>query len=248
LTTSTPDLKPEVKRAMLALWLSLAVHAAVIGLIRVTPRTMVAMDQVLEARLENPSHAQPDQEAAEMPLLDANTDLQTLITVQDEQPIVFQPLPEIKAESRLEHQPEPSPQPLAANPVSEPVRPNNPDPAKNQPGPSIDIPLAVDTQYYAAKELDVQPRPVRKIEPAYPPEYESQGASGYAILEMRVESDGEISDLKVVEIFPSSHDAFGREALEAFRNARFIPAKRKGQQVRALFRVKVVFESADNAN
>jgi protein TonB len=237
-----------LRRALIALWLSLALHAALIGMVRIEPRTVVAIDQVLEARLENPSPAQPDQEAAEMPLLDASTDLQTLITVHDEQPIVFQPFPENKAEARPEPQPEPSPQPLAARPVSEPARPNNPEPAKIQPGPSIDIPLAVDTQYYTAKELDVQPRPVRKIEPAYPPEYESQGASGYAILEMRVENDGEISDLKVVEISPSGHDAFGREALEAFRQVRFIPAKRKGRQVRALFRVKVVFESADNAN
>ena len=242
MTTLPPDLKPEVKRAMLALWLSLAVHAAVIGLIRVTPRTMVAMDQVLEARLESQAPVPP--RVMEEPLLLSSTDNpETLITVPDLQPVVLQTLPQVKPDAK----PEPVPEPVAINPVTEQVRPNNPEPAKDQPGPAINIPLTVDTQYYAAKELDVQPRPVRKIEPAYPPEYESQGASGYAILEMRVESDGEISDLKVIEISPSSLDAFGREALEAFRHARFIPAKRKGQQVRALFRVKVVFESADSA-
>jgi protein TonB len=175
----------------------------------------------------------------EEPLLLSSTDNpETLITVPDLQPVVLQPLPQIKPDAK----PEPVPEPVAINPVTEQVRPNNPEPAKSQPGPAIDIPLAVDTHYYAAKELDVQPRPVRKIEPVYPAEYESQGASGHVILEMRVENDGEVSDLKVVEISPSGHDAFGREALAAFKNVRFIPAKRKGQQVRALFRVKVVFE------
>lgn len=223
---------------MLALWLSLAVHAAVIGMVRVKPRAVVAMDQVLEARLESPLPLQAEPEMAEVPLLDSNPDSQMLISVSDELPLVLQPLPEIKAEAK----PQAAPQPVAVNPVTEPVRPNNPEPAKSQPGPAIDIPLAVDTHYYAAKELDVQPRPVRKIEPAYPAEYESQGASGYVILEMRVESDGQVSDLKVAEIFPSGYDAFGREALAAFQGVRFNPARRKGQQVRALFRVKVVFE------
>lgn len=225
---------------MLALWLSIAVHAAVIGLIRVTPRTVVAMDQVLEARLESQAPAPP--EVVEEPLLLSSLDNpETLITVSDMQPVVLQDQLEIKPDAK----PEPVPEPAATNPVTGQVRPNNPEPAKSQPGPAIDIPLAVDTHYYAAKELDVQPRPVRKIEPVYPSEYESQGASGYAILEMRVENDGEVSDLKLIEISPAGYDAFGREALKAFRDVRFIPAKRNGQQVRALFRVKVVFETAE---
>lgn len=225
---------------MLALWLSIAVHAAVIGLIRVTPRTVVAMDQVLEARLESQVLTPP--EVVEEPLLLSSLDNpETLISVSDLQPVVLQDQPEIKPDAK----PEPVPEPAAINPVTGQVRPNNPEPAKSQPGPAIDIPLAVDTNYYAAKELDVQPRPVRKIEPVYPTEYESQGTSGHVILEMRVENDGEVSDLKLIEISPAGYDAFGREALKAFRDVRFIPAKRNGQQVRALFRVKVVFETAE---
>ncbi len=222
---------------MLALWLSLAVHAAVIGMVRVKPRAVVAMDQVLEARLESQAPVSP--RVVEEPLLLSSMDNpETLITVPDLQPVVLQTQPQIRPDAK----PEPVSEPIAINSVAEQVRPNNPEPAKSQPGPAIDIPLAVDTHYYAAKELDVQPRPVRKIEPAYPAEYESQGASGYVILEMRVESDGQVSDLKVAEIFPSGYDAFGREALAAFQGVRFNPARRKGQQVRALFRVKVVFE------
>lgn len=227
---------------MLALWLSLAVHSAVIGLIRVTPRTVVVMDQVLEARLESQAPV-PPQVLDEPLLLSSMDNPETLITVPDLQPVVLQTQPQIKPDAK----PEPVPEPVAINPVTEQVRPNNPEPMKSNAGPSIDIPLAVDTHYYAAKELDVQPRPVRKIEPAYPAEYESQGASGHAILEMRIENNGEIGDLRVIEVSPAGYEAFGREALAAFKDARFIPAKRKGQQVRALFRVKVVFESVDSA-
>ena len=221
---------------MLALWLSVAVHAAVIGMIRVTPRTMKPVEQALETRLE--SQAPVPSEVVEEPLLLSSMDSpETLITVPDMPPVVLQ--------SQTETKPEPVPEPAAINPVTEPVRPNNPEPAKSQPGPEIDIPLAIDTHYYAAKELDVQPRPVRKIQPAYPAEYESQGASGHAILEMRVENDGEVGELKLIEVSPAGYDAFGREALKAFTGVRFTPAKRKGQQVRALFRVKVVFETTE---
>jgi protein TonB len=228
---------------MLALWLSIALHAAIIGLVRVTPRTVVVMDQVLEARLESPLPPQAEPNMAEVPLLDSRPEAQMLISVADELPLVIQPLPEIKSDAK----PQAAPPPAAVTTVTEQVMPNNPEPAKKPSGPSIDIPLAVDTHYYAAKELDVQPRPVRKVEPSYPAEYEVEDISGYVVLEMRVEEDGQVSDLEVVEISPASREAFGREALEAFHDVRFIPAKRKGQQVRALFRVRVVFESADSA-
>lgn len=225
---------------MLAIWLSLAVHAAVIGLIRVTPRTVVAMDQVLEARLESQAPVPP--RVVEEPLLLSSTDNpETLITVPDLQPVVLQAQPQSKPDAT----PEPVSKPVAIDPVAEQVRPNNPEPAKSQPGPAIDIPLAVDTHYYAARELDVQPRPVRKVEPSYPAEYESEGASGHVILEIRIESNGEIGDLRIIEVSPAGFEAFGREALAAFKDVRFIPARRKGQQVRALFRVKVVFETAE---
>lgn len=224
---------------MLALWVSIAVHAAIIGLVRVAPRTVVAMDQVLEARLESPAPALPQD--LDVPLLlSSNEAPETLISVQEMQPVVFQDLREPKPETKSEPAPElPAPPPP---PTHEQAKPNNPDPAKSESGPKLEVPLTVDNQYYTARELDVQPKPMRKIEPVYPAEYESRGAAGYAILEMRVENNGLVSDLKVVEISPSGFEAFGREALVAFSDARFIPARRKGQQVRALFRVKVVFE------
>lgn len=206
-------------------------------MVRVTPRMVAPTEQVLEARLEHPTSVSP-MVVEEPVLLSSPDNPETLITVHDVPSVVLQNQPEFKPETK----PEALPEPAAVKPAAEQAKPNNPEPAKSQPGPAIDIPLAVDTHYYAANELDVQPRPVRKIEPVYPAEYESQGAAGYAILEMRVENDGEVSDLKLIEVSPAGHDAFGREALKAFSDVRFVPAKRKGQQVRALFRVKVVFE------
>lgn len=238
MTSFPAAMPPFLRRPLFALWISIAVHAAVIGLVRVAPRTVVAMDQVLEARLENP--AQEQNQEAEVPLLEATPESEMLISVPDQQPVVLLPLPEKKAVIR----PEPSPEPVAINPITEQVRPNNPETVKSEAGPSIDIPLAVDTHYYAARELDVQPRPVRKVVPLYPGEYETQGVNGFAILEMRVETDGSLSDLKIVEIQPAAYGAFGREALAAFKDVKFVPAWRQGRQVRALFRVKVVFEAS----
>lgn len=241
MTSAQTLLSPSARRGLLAFWLSLAVHAAIIGMVRVAPRTVVATEQVLEARLEN-ALVTPPQAAKVTPV---------------------QPAPEPERPTRLPEKqpkapvPSPSPQPetgVAPEPVSESAsvsqakaesRPNNPEPIKSEPIPTIDIPLAVDTHYYAAKELDIQPRPVRKIVPSYPAEYETQGIGGHAILDMRVETDGRVSDLKQAEVFPAGYQAFGREALKAFQDVKFIPARRNGQVVRAQFRVKVVFEVED---
>jgi periplasmic protein TonB len=224
------------RRVLLALWLSLAVHAAIIGMVRVAPRTAVPMEQVLEARLETPAPQRPP--AVEALLLLSPGESARLISVPEIRPVVLRSQPPVQPEAK----PQPAAESLPVGQASAESRPNNPEPVKSEAGPTIDVPLAVDSHYYTAKELDVQPRPVHKIVPLYPSEYEAQGVTGYAILEMRVETDGQVGDLTLAEISPTGYEAFGREALKAFRDAKFVPARRKGQPVRALFRVKIVFE------
>ncbi len=235
-------------RVFLALWVSLALHAALIGLVRVSPRVTVVQEPVLDVRLDAAAKNLP--QAVAVPLPDAQAVSETWSAVPLIQPqLSASSQPELVPPAVQEPLPKtattlPEPPSKTATPALQPEapRPNNPEPATAEAGPKIDIPLTVDAQYYGAKELDVQPRPLRKIEPAYPTEYESRSVNGHVILEMRVEHDGALSDLKVVEVSPAGYDAFSREALAAFKNARFIPARRKGQQVRALFRVKVLFE------
>lgn len=203
-------------------------------MIRVAPRTPVPAEHVLETRLEAP--AAP----VETTLLDFASETTPLVSVLAPRSIVLRP--EAEPEPEPTAKPEPASEAAATPEPAEATRPNNPEGAATAPGPAIDIPLTIDPHYYEAKELDVQPKPLHDINVDPPPEYEGQNRTGYVVLEMRIEEDGRMSDLKVAEVYPEGYDAFGRQALAGFRGAEFTPARRQGQQVKSLFRVKVTFD------
>lgn len=152
--------------------------------------------------------------------------------------------------------PPPEPNPLAASDAADatPVAAAEVEPAATEPappaaapgspaapaGPGIAIP--VDLTFYSARELDVQPRALGSIEPDYPPEADRQRRSGKVRLQLKLEADGRVSGVEVVQADPPG--VFDDSAVRAFRAARFSPALKDGRAVRALLLIEVEYDWA----
>ena len=133
---------------------------------------------------------------------------------------------------------EPKAEPEAA-PVSEPPTeiPVSPSPSEAEI-PRLEIPVAVDLNYYTSLELDQ--RPDGQIpEPALP-----ATLSGRIKFQVKIEENGRVSDVEVLAFDPAgAFDAAALEtASEALRAAHFKPGVKNGQPVRAL----VIYELTIN--
>jgi len=221
---------PVARRRFLAmLWLSAALHAALIGLARLPPPVAVSLPPELQVQLAQPAPA-----------------VQPPVALPEPKPAPSQPRPLLPAPQALP-QPaaQPLPQPIAAAPQAVPVPVQAAAaPSREAPGPQLNIPLLVDSRYYTAKELDVPPSALRKTEPVYPPQAEEQGVSGRVLLRLHVEADGSISKTEVVSVTPGGvfGELFRKSTLDSVRAIRFRPAQRNGQPVRAVVEIPVLFE------
>jgi len=112
--------------------------------------------------------------------------------------------------------------------------------AKESQRSLVEIPTAVDLAYYSAREVDVLPRALRDIRPDYPTEADRRRLSGSVKLQIKLEADGRVSDIEVVESTPEG--MFDESALAAFRQARFSPAQRNGRPVRARILIEVKYD------
>ena len=110
------------------------------------------------------------------------------------------------------------------------------------PASPVTITSSVDLTYYSAREVDVHPRALRAIEPDYPAEADRSKLSGTVRLQLKVEADGRVSDVEVVNSTPPG--AFDESAIQAFRDARFEPAQKTGRPVRALVMIEVQYDWA----
>lgn len=233
-----PALPPRLRRPLTAVWISLALHAAIVALVHVAPPTAFDVgDTVIEARLM-PRPAAPPVPVPETP----PTPEPEPVPAAPAAPAVLQPTPVAEPAPLLPPAPEPAPAP-----PPEPAKPAPPSPAPAAPPPApapvpapVTVTSAVDLTYYKARELDVQPRALRKIVPAYPPGPDRDRVSGTVQLLLKLEADGRVSDVEVVRAEPPG--LFEDSAIEAFRAARFRPAKRGGQPVRALILIEVVYD------
>jgi protein TonB len=70
------------------------------------------------------------------------------------------------------------------------------------PPATLAIKSAVDLNYYSARELDVQPRALRRIVPVYPPGPDRDGISGRVRLQLKLEADGRVSEVEVLAAEP----------------------------------------------
>lgn len=242
---SLPDSR---RRFLQVLWLSAALHAAVIGLTHLLPQTLAALPQTLAALPPElqvqlaqpvaPAQAPPPQSQPEPP---PQTPQPTVVPVTLPKPVIA-----VRPQST-----QPATQqtvPNIAPAISNAPPAVSTSSAREAPGPQINIPQLVDTRYYVVKELDAPPQTLRKPEPVYPPQAEDQGVSGSVLLRLHLEADGSISQSEVISSTPGGvfGELFRKSALDSVKALRFRAAKRNGLPVRALLEFRVVFEQDTN--
>lgn len=235
---SIPDVPARVRRPLAAMWISLALHAAVIGLVRLAPPSASGPGgPVIEARLM-PAAAVPatEPEVAAAPDAEPLPALTPVVTDSPASPPAVSSPPEVGAgEASVEAKPTP---PSAGLPDAPSLSP----PAAASPAASLPAAMTspVDLNYYSARELDVQPRALRRIEPDYPADADRERISGRVRLSLKLEADGRVSDVEVVSADPP--DVFDESARKAFAAARFSPAQKAGRPVRARLLIEVEYD------
>ena len=220
-----PELSPAMQRVVAAMSISIAVHLALICLLRVNPvaAPLAAAIPVIEARLQ--PAAPPIAEPAAVP------EIPPPEPAPEAPPKPVPPAPVASA----------SP-PAHAAPDAPPVVPSAPNPAP-QPSsalPAVNVPLLVDPTYYTAKQLDVQPRALAAINPVYPPDAVARGTAGWVVLKLKLDEGGNVQDVEPSDASPPG--IFDQSALDAFRKAHFAPAQKDGRAVKSLVQIKVRYE------
>ena len=178
----------------------------------------------------------------------------------DDAPVVspMPPSPPSVAEPRPEARPPEPPRaevrPLPPDPDSLGVKPPDGDVApmeemrddkrenREDPKPQTEsaaVPLAAPKQ----ASIDVPPRPRKTIRPRYPDGARQRREQGNVELEIRVEDDGSVGEVRVVSSsgFVELDDA----AVRAARAARFSPAKSGGSAVASTARLTLTFRLRD---
>ena len=214
-----------------SLLLSAALHLCLILLVQSRPLHSDHQTLVISARLLNvPAPMPPKAAATTPPPTTAAAHLSTpdmLATPQASAPVVQAAPSPITAEKTAE-----SPPSIPA------ISPARPEPVTTAPS----LALGIDTTWYQARQVDVQPKAASKIVPLYPEEARQKGLEGTLKLRMKIDDLGRVREAEVVEADPPG--VFEQATLAAFREARFQPAIRDGRPVRieAYFRVDFKLE------
>lgn len=201
------------QRALVALWISIGAHGALIALVQIVRPANSAVGGSLEMRIESVDVAAYS---------DADLPVETTLLYNLEDV----PLPYLTemAESL---------------PVSQPIAlPEAGEPPVRVSGSTSNS--AVDLNYYTTREVDVPPHVLVNIEPNYPNEADSNGISGRVRLQLKIEADGSVSEVEVITAVPPG--LFERVTLDAFRQARFSPAQKQGRAVRSMVLIEVRFD------
>ena len=130
-----------------------------------------------------------------------------------------------------------------APPPASPVvnQPLPPPVTQATPLPQIEIPLAVDLQYYSARELDITPMG-NLPDPVLP-----ETLSGKVRYQLKIEADGRVSDVEVIsaELPPGDETTTALANTEALlRATRFRPGMKQGRAVRAVVVYELVINPA----
>lgn len=213
------SLSGPAQRLMLALIVSVALHLALIFLVRVAPsKTGAAKNVVIEVRLEESS--QPAVKAA----ITALTQKQAANPLQTPQPVPAKP-----AEPP---QPVEQKQQVAAAAATQAE--------EKSPLPSVEVPLVEDPTFYPAKQLDVHPKALAPVNPVFPDKAANDNVSGEVTLLLMIDEAGKVRDLAVVDAKPQGY--FEESALNAFRNTRWAPAQKDGRIVKSRVLIRVRYE------
>lgn len=196
------------KWPLLALWISVGLHGALIALVKIVPPRETLATHTIEARL--------------MPIPQTR-----------EVPLYLPDLPSPAIEEILAYAPPP------ASPVVNELLP--PPVTQETPIPQIEIPLAVDLNYYSARELDITP--VGNLpDPVLP-----EALSGKVKYQLKIEADGRVSDVVVLSAdLPNGDETAAALAnTEAsIRATRFRPGMKQGRAVRAVVVYELVINPA----
>ena len=103
--------------------------------------------------------------------------------------------------------------------------------------PSADLPLLVDPAWYEAKDLDLYPRPLAPLQPAY--SASASDVSGEVTLLLQIDEFGAVKQVAVLSAEPAGY--FEDDALLTLQSAHFEPAQREGRPVRSRIVMKVRF-------
>ncbi len=221
-----PALPARLRRPLLALWVSLTIHAALLVFIQVAPSGgPPGAGVVLQARLDPATPPAPTPPTAE-----PDASLQPSPTLETTEKLGASPAPTPPAPI-----PEPAP-PTPAAPPSEPPSEPPAEPAR----PSFAIDTGVDLTYYTARELDKQAMPERDIDFVYPPDADRTRVSGSVRVQLKVEADGRVSDIEILAGNPPG--VFDTSVQDAFGSVRFVPAQKAGRPVRALMVIEVRYD------
>lgn len=228
-----PAIPLRLQRPLAAMWISLALHAALIALVQVAPPASSGLGEpVIEARLVS-RHAEPP------PL---TPEVNTPAPPGEAVPLLA---PSEAAEAL------PVAEPVAPSPPAEPVpaaavaptpasAPTASPSATAAPAPAAAITSSVDLTYYSAREVDVQARPLRDFDLKYPDAADRRRLSGKVVLQLKVEADGRVSNIEFVS---ATHpDLYDESKLKAILDVPFAPAQKNGRPVRELYQIEVGYD------
>lgn len=104
---------------------------------------------------------------------------------------------------------------------------------------------AIEAYYYKSSELTDQPYPLNPSTPEYPPRAIANNTDGWVRLLIKIEENGEVAGVEVLESFPVGE--FEEAAIANFRFTKFSPGIRDGKSVKSRIILKVKF-SIDELN
>ncbi|MFT3782196.1 MAG: energy transducer TonB [Nibricoccus sp.] len=87
-------------------------------------------------------------------------------------------------------------------------------------------------------ELEVKPKPIKRVQPLYPAELKANKISGEAVVSFVVDTDGTVKNIRVER---TTEQAFGEAAVAAVAEWKFEPGSIKGTPVPCQLSLPLVF-------
>lgn len=97
-----------------------------------------------------------------------------------------------------------------------------------------------DPVHYPAQDLDVYPRALQPIVPAYPQAAHEARVRGFVTLQVSIDAGGRVVETTVVDAAPEG--VFEQVAQQKMAQTAFFPAQRNGRNVRSRVLVRIEFD------
>ena len=113
---------------------------------------------------------------------------------------------------------------------------------KSQSTPAGERSLLPRQRYYLARELDVRPGIMTRVEPEYPEAAAQRFLPGKVLISLDIDEAGKVERVRTVRASPPGY--FEESAERAFRAARFTPGIKDGRAVKVRMVFEISFDSA----